>query len=562
MPGIAYALSGVQNHASADLRNRETTMHPGRLLTLSFLSLLVLGCAAGPVDSTTAGSGELTFLHLNDTYRVGTVEDGKRGGFSRVITIIRRLQDEGREVRLLHGGDFLYPSLESQLWDGRQMIDAFNFMHALAPMQVVPGNHEFDRRTPDALVDAIEASAFDWLAGNVRLNTGRADIDQRLLSHRIETINGRKIGVFALTLHPDDGGNRRDYTEFDSDYLQRAEESILALEAEGADLVIGLTHLHIEDDVRIAALKARHPTFLFLVGGHEHEPEHAPGSAATAEVMKGASNARTIWRIDLSFDDKDRPDISTQSIELDSNVPLDAIYEEQIAGPWRARLLDTVPFLPGRIGEAAVPFDAREVTLRNRESNWGNFVVDQMRLAFGEPAADFAVLNSGTLRIDDYIAGDITFEDVARTFGFSSFLRYLTVSGDEFRNTMEAGFRGEGPSKGYFPQVSGFRVCVDRRRPSGQRIVQLQVPDNGGWADLNGESDYLVVAPDYLLRGGDGYTFPAYRERSRPGSELKYLVFDAIVRAQSEGRKVGQPVDPENPRIAFVEAAEATCFSR
>jgi 5'-nucleotidase len=88
-----------------------------KITTLLAAALLILSaCTTAPV---TQSSG-LTFIHLNDTYRVGAVEDNTAGGFSRVITLIRALQAQGRDVRVLHGGDFLYPSLESQLWDGRR----------------------------------------------------------------------------------------------------------------------------------------------------------------------------------------------------------------------------------------------------------------------------------------------------------------------------------------------------------------------------------------------------------------------------------------------------------
>ena len=167
-----------------------------------------------------------------------------------------------------------------------------------------------------------------------------------------------------------------------------------------------------------------------------------------------------------------------------------------LAESWRQKLLDTIPFLPARVGTAALPLDAREVTIRNEESNWGNFIVDQMRTAFGEPAADFAFVNSGTLRIDDYIAEDVTFEDIGRTFGFSSYHRHLVLNGSEFKTLMEAGYRGTGPSKGYFPQISGFRVCVDRSRLDGDRIIQLQLPTEGSWNQIDPLKDYLVVAPD------------------------------------------------------------------
>ncbi len=524
--------------------------------TSVFAVLLVAACSP---DANVAPSGEISFLHMNDTYRVAAVEDGERGGFGRVTTIIRELEREGRTVRLLHGGDFLYPSLESQIWNGEQMIEAFNFMHALAPLHVVPGNHEFDRRRPETIVRAIRSSEFAWLADNLRLVTGDQDVGAGLERRFVTTIAGRRVGIFALTLHPDHGGNERDYLEFDADYAGAARAAIVELESSGVDLIVGLTHLHLEDDIEIAKLKAEHPKFQFIVGGHEHEPEHEIGTASSAEIMKGASNARVIWRIDVAFDAGGLPSIATRTIDLDAAVPEDPEYQ-LIAAKWRDRLLETIPFLESKVGEANVRFDAREVTIRNEESNWGNFIVDQMRTAFGKPPADLAFINSGTLRIDDYIAGDITFEDIARTFGFSSYLRYLMMSGAEFRATLEAGYRGVGPSKGYFPQISGFRVCVDRSRPEGERIVELELPDGDAWREIEADREYLVVAPDYLLRGGDGYRFPPQRERSRPGSELKYLVLDAIVRAQAKGEKVGAPVDPENPRIAFVEEGASRCF--
>jgi 2',3'-cyclic-nucleotide 2'-phosphodiesterase (5'-nucleotidase family) len=275
--------------------------------------------------------------------------------------------------------------------------------------------------------------------------------------------------------------------------------------------------------------------------------------------MKGASNARRVWRIDVTFDAEGRPAIDARMIDLDETVTPDADYAN-VEEKWRDRLLERFPFLVARIGEAALPLDAREVTIRNEESSWGNFVVDQMRGAFGKPQADLAFINSGTLRIDDYIIGDITFEDIGRTFGFSSYLRYMTMTGAQFRSVLEAGYRGTGPSKGYFPQVSGLRICVDRSRPEGQRIVSLQVSGDGGWQEIEAQREYSVVVPDFLYRGGDGYDIPQDEPVSRPGSELVYLVLDAIINAQAENRAIGAPVDPANPRIVILESPDAPCW--
>ena len=529
-----------------------------RLRLFSLVAVFLTACSAHTQES--ADTSGLTFIHLNDTYRIGAVESGNAGGLGRVVTIVRQLQEQGRDVRVLHGGDFLYPSLESQLWNGEQMIDAMNFIDDLAPVYAVAGNHEFDRRTPEHLVNAVRKSRFDWLGDNYRFDTGVNDVDGDLEAGFTFDHGGRQVGVFALTLHADHGGNERAYVPTDADYFANAKRVIEAFEADGVDLIVGLTHLHIGQDSEIAKLKAEHPRFLFIGGGHEHEPEHVRQTRDSAAVVKGASNARVIWQIDIEFSADGMPAISKATpIQLSAPIGRDAEYEELASG-WRDILLEKFPFLEARIGEAAVPLDGREASIRNQESNWGNFVVDQMRTAFGDEPADLAFINSGTLRIDDYISGDITFEDIGRTFGYSSYLRYLTISGSEFRTLMEAGFRGEGPSKGYFPQVSGFRVCVDRSRKNFHRIVSLQVPAEGGWEEIVADETYELVVPDFLYGGGDGYEVPKDRPASKAGSELKYLVLDAIMSAQAQGLKVGASVDPTNPRIVVLDDPQTRCF--
>lgn len=526
-------------------------------ISILSLSLFLLACASAPPSAPV--SNGLTFVHLNDTYRVGAVEDGNAGGFGRVVTTVRELQAQGKDVRILHGGDFLYPSLESGLWQGAQMVEAFNFMDAIAPMYVVAGNHEFDPRTADSLINAVKASEFDWLGDNYVFATGDEAVDNALKSAFTFESNGKTIGIFSLSIHPDDGGNLRSYLPMEKDYLGIAKQVISDFESAGVDAIIGLTHLYMWQDREIAELRAAHPKFVFVVGGHDHEPQYIPQSDDAAALMKGASNARVIWTIDLEFDEAGLPLINESRLTLDDSVSSDPNYKV-LEDKWRGRLLEKFPFLVARVGTAAVRLDAREVAVRSVESNWGNFIADQMRGAFGKPAADLAFINGGTLRIDDMIDGDILFEDIGRTFGFSSYLRHTTVSGSEFRAIMETGYRGAGGTQGYFPQISGFRVCVDRSRDEWQRIVSLQVPVDGDWQEIIADQEYSLVVPDFLYGGGDGYQIPKDRPASRPGSELVYLVLDAILNAQGRGEKVGEPVDPNNPRYFELTESSGTCF--
>ena len=524
------------------------------ILTIIAL-VLVASCA-----TTEPRSEGITFILLNDTYRVGAVEDGTAGGFSRVVTLVRKLQAQGRDVRFLHGGDFLYPSLESQLWDGLQMVDAMNFLNAVAPLYTTSGNHEFDRRGPEQLIAALKASEFAWVGDNFSFDTGDAEADALLRSGFTFEAGGRTVGVFSVTLHAEDGGNARSYLSIDRDYEGVARRAVEALDARGVDLIIGVTHVHMWQDVAIAQLKAEYPQLAFIVGGHEHEPQYSEGSDTAAVVMKGASNARVIWRIDVDFDTAGNYTVAEQRITVDESIPFDPEYEV-LAAKWHSRLLEKFPFLEARIGTAALAMDAREEFVRSQESSWGNFIVDQMRTAFGEPPADFAFINSGTLRLDDVVEGDILFDDIGRTFGFSSFLRYTTLTGTEFKQVMEAGYRGGPESQGYFPQISGFRVCVDRSRKEFDRIVSLQVPSGDRWAEIEPERVYTVVVPDFLYGGGDGYDIPKDRFASRPASELKYLVLDAVLRAQGLGQAVGEPVTRDNRRYHALREPKERCFN-
>jgi 2',3'-cyclic-nucleotide 2'-phosphodiesterase (5'-nucleotidase family) len=90
--------------------------------------------------------------------------------------------------------------------------------------------------------------------------------------------------------------------------------------------------------------------------------------------------------------------------------------------------------------------------------------------------------------------------------------------------------------------------------------VSLQVPNDAGWQEIDAGKDYTLVVPDFLYQGGDGYQLPKDRPASRTGSELKYLVLDAVVRAQAVGRAVGALPDPANPRYVEISSDRIECF--
>jgi 2',3'-cyclic-nucleotide 2'-phosphodiesterase (5'-nucleotidase family) len=483
----------------------------------------------------------VTVVQLNDVYRIDPVADGRLGGLSRIATLVERTKQATRTpVMIFHAGDMIAPSLESRYFAGQQMIDALDYLHARAPMLAVPGNHEFDERTPAMFTGAVKASDFGWLAANLAVRTGDAAVDRRVVADTIVTVNGVRLGVFALGMID----APRSYVTEDTAVVRIAEARLARLESAGADVIVALTHLDMADDRRIAALRARHPKLVWVAGGHEHFLQHQPLTDSTALITKGDANARRVWRVSLGVRRSGgaaTAAVAAEQVTVDTTIALDPGYQRLVAERWRAELARKVPLLDQRIGTAAVTLDGREDVVRDEESTWGSFLADVMRTAFPDVPADVAILNGGAIRIDDEFSGPIRWEHLARTFGFPTRVALVWLRGRDLEQyVLEHGVAG-GRGEGRFLQVSGLKFTLDRSRAPGDRVSDVLLAHADEWVPLEPERVYVVAVPDYLYGGGDGYHF---KDRAimtiPPGPELKLMAFDAIMTAHAAGQAIGR----------------------
>lgn len=482
----------------------------------------------------------LTVLQLNDVYRIDAVYNGRAGGIGRVETLARQLRAGGTaDLMTFHAGDAIAPSLESRYFAGQQMIAALNHLDAAAPLLFVPGNHEFDERRQAAFAEAVKASRFPWLAGNLALATGDARVDGQVGRDTvIVTAGGLKVGVFTLTFLD----SPRNWARADSSFVQDAERMITGLERRGADVIVGLTHLAHDTDRQISRLRRRHPRFAWICGGHEHFRIVDALTDTSALITKGESNARGIWKVTLSSAGR-RGMARAEAIAVDSTIAIDPSYQREVADVWEARLRQRVPFLDAVIGRSETTMDATEETVRGSESAWGDWLADQMRTAFPTLPADIAVLNGGAMRIDDAFGDTLRWEHLARTFGFPTRVALVTLHGRDVRGMFENSVSG-GRGEGRFLQVSGAKVTFDRGRPEGQRVLDVQVQRGTAFAPLADDSTYVVAVPDYLYGGGDRYTFAQHAvARVEPGPDLKLIAFDALSSLYARGQAIAPRVE-------------------
>ena len=130
----------------------------------------------------------------------------------------------------------------------------------------VLGNHEFDFGD-DVAKARINESKFPWLAGNLTQADGKPF--HTTIATTMKEFGGLKFGFFGVitpeTEHLSSPGKDLKF----EDYLAASTRLVKQLKDQGADVVIGLTHLNFPED-RELARKVR--GIDLILGGHDHEP--------------------------------------------------------------------------------------------------------------------------------------------------------------------------------------------------------------------------------------------------------------------------------------------------
>ncbi len=446
--------------------------------------ILLSGCAVTP--SPTPANAPLRFLLINDVYFGDTVRDGT-AGLARVASIRDSLQRSG-PVSLVLAGDFLSPSLLSKWYRGEQMRQELN---AAGVQRVTFGNHEFELNR-DTLISRIANSRFKWTSANCMLSTGEPF--PGVSRWDTSTINGVKVGVFGVTI-----------VEGYSKYVKcsnadsAAHSAIAALKGSGAQIIYGLTHQTKEAD---SLLLMREPDLNFILGGHEHEWHRI--LIGDRRLLKADANARSAQLLTLTRAANGWTQ-SDELIRIDKRFPFQAATQAVVSA-WN----DSAAKRLGRervVATTEFPLDGRDAVNRTQESPLGDLVTDAMRLG---TSSDAAVMNSGTMRIDDILAaGPITNYQLESIFLFSDETRIMSfpITGSRLRAILEHGVAEGSVGKGPYLQVSGVKFTWDHTKPTGSRIVGDIMKSDG---TVIGPNDTIKLAMNVYpaCEGGDGYVVP------------------------------------------------------
>lgn len=202
------------------------------------------------------GTPDLRFLHYNDVYHIDASSSEPVGGIARFQTVCNHYRNSPEfksqpKLLTLFSGDAFNPSLESSVTKGSHMVSVLNSFNTDV---ACVGNHDLDFGVA-AFQRLAKQCNFPWLLANVTDPALGKDVPLGNAKKTVilEASNGIKVGLIGLverewldtinSLPPDIVYKSATAT---------AKELAPQLRAQGAEIVIAITHAREPNDLKLA----------------------------------------------------------------------------------------------------------------------------------------------------------------------------------------------------------------------------------------------------------------------------------------------------------------------
>jgi len=327
----------------------------------------------------------LVLLHTNDIH-------GRTEALARIATLVEEAREEaaGAAVLYVDAGDV--EDTTNRLSNMTKGTALHRLLDAAGCQAVAVGNGTVIRYGPEPLVEQAAATSYPHLAANLwRDGAVVPGAQPRALLH----VEGVCVGLIGLT-----PANWRSLYEnaFGVELPEEAplvREHAAALRAEGADVVILLSHLGLDRDRELAVEVGGELDL--IIGGHSHSLLAEGEVVAGVPIAQAGEFGEQLGRIELSLDERGARVTSLRVQPVPQELrPHPALLAEQrtIEGELAA-WLETV------VGELDGPLELAH----DRECSATAFMADVIRERMG---ADVAVALPGTSFVSGLPAGPVT----------------------------------------------------------------------------------------------------------------------------------------------------------
>nr|WP_254660931.1 5'-nucleotidase C-terminal domain-containing protein [Bacillus sp. FJAT-27225] len=471
---------------------------------------------------------DLTLMHVNDSH--ANVEK-----YPKLFTAVNQVRAEDPDALLVDAGDVFSGTLYFNKYLGK--ADLW-FMNQLGYDAMTFGNHEFDKDS-NVLADFIKDMQFPMVSSNV--NVTGDDVLNQLFKDEISSspeggniypaivkeIDGEKVGIFGLTT-PDTTflASPSDDIIFE-DAVGSAQETVAALEEEGINKIIVLSHLGYGPDQDLA--KAVDGIDV-IVGGHTHTKLTQPVLVEKEEptvIVQANEYLNFLGVLNVSFDEEGVVTQSTGELRDVAVFTPDAAAQAKV-NEFKAPLEELKQTV---VGYTNVPLDGERGNVRTKETNLGNMITDAMleKAKSIDPKTSIALQNGGGIRasIDQ---GDITLGELLTVQPFANLLVTLDLTGKEIWDALEHSVAKVESGAGQFLQVSGLQFKYDPSKPAYDRVWSVEVKTANGYEPINLDNTYTVATNAFTADGGDGFTM--FKAAKNEGRINELLITDYEITAE------------------------------
>jgi 5'-nucleotidase / UDP-sugar diphosphatase len=356
-------------------------------------------------------SDEIIILHTNDIH--GNIDNMPRLAY--MVDSIRKIH---KTVFLLNAGDIFTgnPYVDMYKERGFPIIDLMNDVgFNLSAI----GNHEFDYGQKNLLL-RIKQAKFPFICGNIQ-NVGGI-LPKPKEYFQFKTKNGIIIRIFSLLDNSANGLPQSHPTNLSGLKFDNGLEIANKFNKlkKGANVFIGLTHLGIEEDEKLAA---QMPLLDLIIGGHSHTTLDTGRMINGVLIVQAGARARFLGELTLVLKngkiiekrDKLLPVSKDGNVDLKIKAKVDKYNNN--------------PYFDEVLGSTSE-------NLTNVEE-LGCFITDAYR-DFSN--SDIAFQNSGGIRVSELDKGDITRGMIYKIDPFGNKLIKLKMSILEMKSLITNSF--------------------------------------------------------------------------------------------------------------------------
>ena len=413
-------------------------------------------------------------------------------------------------------GDALSGTPIADVFDGYVVVQAMNKLKYDA---MCPGVHDFDFGA-DVLKQRIAEAEFPVVCANIRsLETGEPFTAPYIILER----EGVRIAIFGLITG--DLSERAAPENIPNlqvlDPVQTAKQLIPQLSPQ-ADVIIALTHLGINEDIRLAS-EVR--GIDVIIGGMSHSELQVPMKFEETLIVHNPEYARSVGMLKLSYDpvqNYKRVYFYNEIVPMAGDWVENSNYVEWLDS-YNAELSQRMETI---IGSAGIELTTQKI--RSAETLFGNYVTDVLRTKTNAdvallPAAFFA----GTIP-----SGPVTLGDLYTALPYDHYAEVVEVTGGELKEIFDEAASQIGKSG--FPQISGASFGI-----LGGRAYQILV----GNQQLDPFATYRVVTSDAMADGKYGYSrLGTISQRSSSGYLIRDLVRSQLATGQAAQASLGSRI--------------------